>query len=109
MIDLKKLPPNVRIISVREFLEGIPTGGDGPIRRVGSKIIMQLYREEAMDETLREKFMKRIAGNPRFKEAKSGNAYVIVPFHAASVSSEDAAYEQAAEDEQRKRDEIDDA
>ncbi len=54
-----------------------------------------------MDETLREKLMK----NPRFREMKSGNAYVIVPFHAASVTSEDAAaYEQAAENEQRKRD-----
>ena len=32
-----------------------------------------------MTETLREKFMKKIAKNPRFKEAeKSGKAFVIV-------------------------------
>jgi hypothetical protein len=45
-----KLPPNCKRISVREFLEGIPTSGDGPIRRFGSIIHMQLYQEKAVDD-----------------------------------------------------------
>lgn len=37
------------------------------------------------NKTLREKLVK----NPRFKELKSGNAYIFVPFRATDMSPED--------------------
>jgi hypothetical protein len=44
-LDFSKIK-NVKLVSVEEFLSKIPTSRDGPIRRVGSTVIMAIEHQD---------------------------------------------------------------